>query len=65
MHPEDIARYTRVNQEQRNVLDRVGGELLAPLRNNLYEPSSNTENSPKFWLWNDYKRVVELADNIE
>ncbi|EDL53572.1 KAP P-loop domain protein [Vibrio mediterranei AK1] len=65
MHPDDIARYTRVNEEQRAVLDRVGGEIQTLLRNHLYDPSSNTDSSPQFWLWDDYKRVVELAGNIE
>lgn len=65
MHPDDITRHTRISEEQRAVLDRVGGEILTLLRNHLYDPSSNTDSSPKFWLWDDYKRVVELAGNIE
>ncbi|WP_333003066.1 KAP family P-loop NTPase fold protein [Vibrio coralliilyticus] len=65
MHTDDIMRYTRVNEEQRAVLDRVGGEIQTLLRNHLYDPSSNTDSSPQFWLWDDYKRVVELAGNIE
>lgn len=65
MHPDDIIRHTRISEEQRIVLDRVGGEIQTLLRNHLYDPSSNTDSSPKFWLWDDYKRVVELAGNIE
>lgn len=65
MHPDDITRHTRISEEQRAVLDRVGGEILTLLRSHLYDPSSNTDSSPKFWLWDDYKRVVELAGNIE
>ncbi len=65
MHPDDITRHTHANEGQRAVLDRVGEEIQTLLRNHLYDPSSNNSSSPKFWLWDDYKRVVELAGNIE
>ncbi len=65
MHPEDINRYTRRNDEQRLVLDRVGGEIQTLLRTYMYDNGRNSGSAPKYWLWGDYKHVVELAGNIE
>lgn len=62
MYPEDVYRYTRNNDTINSALANVESSLLNSLRTYVYEPRDGT---PKYWFWDDYTRVVELAGNIE
>lgn len=58
MDPDEVYEYSREDNAFHNIVN----QLVNALQNYAYYPQDNT---PKYWFWDDYKHVVELAGNIE
>ncbi|GAL30334.1 hypothetical protein JCM19239_2680 [Vibrio variabilis] len=62
MSVKEVYAYTGRGESENYALTPVGRSLINLLQQHVYKAK---DSSPKYWLWDDYKKVVELAGNID